>query len=131
MPMRGGDGPEAAGAFTPVVAVQGAGVALVLGFLASLVMGMLLGLTDWEASPLTLRILNYVVTATAGFAAGRRAARWGWLHGGVTGLLYAILTTLMFVEELHAGVFLRASWLGSALVAFLAGALGGSLSRAL
>jgi len=89
-------------------------------FLATLV--VIIG--DWEANlEITFRIFSCLSIAFGGLAAGKRANAYGWLHGGIVGVLYVGLFIILFGQgaETHFISLLSLQL----LTGFVFGAIGG------
>lgn len=63
--------------------------------------------------------IHLIGTLIGGFAAGRKVEGKGWIYGGMTGLVYALLLTLIAFLAFDQG-------LSSKSLAMLAGAFGSS-----
>lgn len=119
-------GDDNGGGFQVLNVLQGVGLAFISALALSLVLGLATAWTvAWDPSEMVLRVLNLVVIAGGGFYAGRRARRQGWLHGGLTGIIYVLLVSWMLAPQFGWAVLVSAPWLRETLFAFLAGAFGG------
>lgn len=111
--------------------LQGVGLAFVAALGFAFVLGLATAWTaTWAPSDGLLRVLNLAVIAAGGFYGGRAGRRLGWLHGGLTGLVYVLLVSWMLAPQFGWAAFVSAPWLTEALYAFLSGAAGGVLGVA-
>ncbi len=134
MPVAGRSAPTGEGGF-PLGAgsiLQGIGVAFLaaLGFAAAV--GLAVAWTpQWDAPDALYKGFNLLATLAGGFAAGRRAKRLGWLHGGLAGIGYMLLAAWILAPGAMLDPLVTSSGLASLAYGFLAGALGGVLGRLL
>lgn len=106
--------------------MQGVGLAFISALGLALVLGLATAWTEaWAPSDGLLRVLNLVVIAAGGFYGGRKTRRLGWLHGGLTGIVYVLLVSWMLAPEFGWTVLVSGPWLMEGLYAFLSGSLGG------
>lgn len=113
------------GGFEAVAVLQGVALAFVASLCAALLLGLAVFLTDWDGLPRTVPLFNYVGILVGSLAAGRRAGRIGWLHGGMVGLLYFLLLTVFTQGDARLNALTSWSGLQRAGISFLVGALGG------
>lgn len=137
-PGRAGQGDDTAGGAgggAPGVrflgVLQGVGFTFIVALACALIIGLAVAWTPtWDASDTFLRVINWLAVAAGGFYAGRKAQRLGWLHGGLSGLLYVLLLSWMLAPEFGLAQLATAVWLREALFAFVAGTVGGVIGVA-
>lgn len=114
---------------SPVAIVWG----LVFAFGLTMAVGTAMGLTAawsaWDVSPGTLRAAAYGSVAAAGFLAARRARGWGWLHGGLVGVLFLVIGSLALVPGYSLSQLASGSGAARLALAFAAGSVGGMIAR--
>jgi putative membrane protein (TIGR04086 family) len=116
---------EGSNALSPLFA--GLVYAMVVAVTATVFISLLLALTGLreESLPLYVYMIHGIAVFTGGFISAKRAGLKGWYRGGLLGVFYGILVTLIsylgFSEKvgLDTLVFL--------LICFLIGAFGGIL----
>ncbi|HEY8497202.1 MAG TPA: TIGR04086 family membrane protein [Limnochordales bacterium] len=111
--------------------LHGLGVTFLAALAFSVSVGLGVALTPaWDAPDALLNGLNLLAVGAGGFAAGRRARRLGWLHGGLVGVVYLLLVSWMLAPGEAMEAVATAAGLKTAAYGFLAGALGGVLGVA-
>ncbi|MBE3553938.1 MAG: TIGR04086 family membrane protein [Thermicanus sp.] len=110
-------------AATPVL--RGLLYMIVILFVGSFMTALLLQYTPIpeERLPYFTYGIHLIGTLTGGFAAGRNAEGKGWIYGGITGLLYALLLSLVAFLAFDQGFTTRT--LAMLLGAFASSAIGG------
>lgn len=106
--------------------VAGVLAAFALTVLVSAILALAIyfaNLTESTVSGLLYGV-GLVTVAAGGAVAGRRAGTRGWLHGGLVGLAYVLLS-LLIGSLLFSGPALWADLVGKLFTAFVAGSLGG------
>lgn len=101
----------------------GIGIALVL----SLVIGLIVGMIDLDPIPPYVYLFHYVSILIGGATAARSVERFGWLHGGLVGLIYLGVMGYLFPPGYHVVAAPEATFVTGALWSFLAGVAGGML----
>ncbi|HHT27102.1 MAG TPA: TIGR04086 family membrane protein [Firmicutes bacterium] len=107
------------------------GVSLLAGVVAGCMLMMLsialisvvVALTAWDDISVAVTVAQASAVIIGGFVSGRLAKRTGWLHGGLVGLFYRLLTVVSVGGGLGDLISVNFAWRG--LLAFLAGAVGG------
>ncbi|MFO7310631.1 MAG: TIGR04086 family membrane protein [Bacillota bacterium] len=111
--------------------LHGLGVTFLASLAFAVSVGLAVALTPaWDAPDALLKGLNLLAVGAGGFAAGRRAHRLGWLHGGLVGVAYLLLVSWMLSPGEGIGALATAAGLKTAAYGFMAGALGGVLGVA-
>lgn len=123
---RGGGGGVRV-AFAPGAILKGTLFSLGVALIASLLLGIVITLADWEPLPSYLGAFHYIAIALGGVLAARRARSFGWLHGGIVGVLYTVLLAALFTEGFTFGTLLQTKGLLDLLYGFVAGVIGGIL----
>lgn len=114
--------------FAPGAVVKGTLFSLGVAFFASLLLSFVVYLADWEDPPATLTAFHYISIGLGGVLAARSARRLGWLHGGLVGVVYTLVLTLLFAEGGSVSAQLLApKALYELLWGFIAGVAGGAL----
>ncbi len=108
---------------------QGLLLAMIVALAGFALLSVVSTLSGWDELPSSLYAFHYVSIAVGGLQAARRAQRWGWLHGGMVGLLYALLVAgFMGTGQLaQFQVLVQPSGLLHLFLAFIAGSAGGML----
>lgn len=130
---RGEAGGGAGGApgFRFLGVLQGVGFTFVGSLVCALLIGLAVAWTPtWDASDGLLKTVNLLAVAAGGLYAGRKVQRLGWLHGGLSGLVYILLVSWMVGPEFGFAQLATAFWLREALYAVVAGAVGGVIGVA-
>jgi len=101
--------------------------ALAIVIVGSLITALLLSFTSLSDSKLS--IISFAVTGLSlligGFIAGKRAGLKGWYYGGLTGLIFGVIISMINFLAFDLGFNLRSLIL--ILLTFLFGAFGGVL----
>lgn len=108
--------------------VQGVGLTLAAALALASAIGLAIAWTPaWDAADGLLQGLHWAAMAVGGWWAGRTAPRLGWLHGGLTGLVYGLVVMWLVAPEGRVGLGLPTGGLTPLLYGCLAGAAGGVL----
>lgn len=116
-------------AFSAAALVWGLALAFGLAVASGVVLGLAAAFSEWDAQLLLLQGVNYAIIVAGGFYAARRVPRLAWLHGGLVGVFYFLLASLALVPGFQASALVSTAGLLQLLLVFLAGALGGVISR--
>lgn len=123
---RRGGGARPQNGFSARAVASGTLLSVVATFLGGLVIGLVVSLTHWSEAPRSLLSFGYLSIAVGGVLAGKIARRTGWLHGGLVGIAYMVITALLpgdgALEALTSVRFITGASLG-----FVVGAVGGML----
>lgn len=113
------DGPilNAVGLLTGVL------VGCLLMLLGIALISVIVALTNWEDISVAVTVVQVIAVAVGGFVSGRIAQRTGWLHGGLVGLFYRLLTVVGTGGGL--GDLISVNYALRWLLAFLIGVVGG------
>lgn len=111
--------------FSPGAIVVGTLLALGAALVGALVLSLAVTLAEWDPIPPSLTLFHYVSVALGAVLAARSAKRFGWLHGGVVGVIYLFIVSALFRPDFAPADALEAAWLVQAWWAFLAGLAGG------
>lgn len=125
---RGGGGGGGGGLpLAPGAIVKGSLFSLGVALLSSLLLSLVVSIADWNTFPASLLAFHYISIGLGGVLAARSARRLGWLHGGLVGLVYTVVLSVIFSETLSVSLFMETEWLMQALWGFAAGVAGGVL----
>lgn len=127
----GGGSPGPAPGFRFLGVLQGVGFTFVGALACALLIGLAVAWTPtWDASDSLLKTVNVIIVAAGGLYAGRKTRRLGWLHGGLSGLVYIMLVSWMTGPDFGWAQLATVDWLRDGLLAFVAGAVGGVIGVA-
>lgn len=113
--------------FAPSAIIKGTLFSLGVALLASLLLSLVVTLADWNNFPPSLLSFHYISIGLGGVLAARSSRRFGWLHGGIVGVIYTLTISILFTDGLASNMFMSPEWLSQALWGFLAGVAGGVL----
>lgn len=114
---------------SPVAIVWGLVLAFGLTMAAGAAMGLTAAWSAWDVSPGALRGAAYGSVAAAGFYAARRSRGWGWLHGGLVGVLFLVVGSLALVPGFGLGQLASGAGVARLALAFVVGSVGGMMAR--
>lgn len=126
--MSGGNAHSVSGNSLSLGAVfRGTLFALALTFVISVLLGLIVAVTDWHGEFALLPWISFLCVFTGSMFATKVTRRMGWMHGCLVGLCYFAVAALLFQGELtwaqvtaSASIFKLFGWLA-------VGALGGIL----
>lgn len=124
--VRGGGGKGGA-SFAVGAVVKGTLFSLGVAVGTALLLSVVVIVADWSTLSPYLVAFHYVAIGAGGIVAARRAKRFGWLHGGIVGVLFTIIVALLFADSASISTLLESKWLLSSLWGFAAGVAGGVL----
>lgn len=127
--MQTGRAGNTQGSFSPGALLWGLVFAFGLAVVSGIVLGLAAAFSEWDAQLLLLQGVNYAIIVLGGFYAARRVQRLAWLHGGLVGVFYFLAASLALTPGVQAPALLGAPGLLQLLLVFLAGGLGGMISR--
>lgn len=125
--MQSARGGGVGGAFAPGAILKGTLFSLGVALITALVLSSVITLADWESFPSYLGIFHYISIGLGGLLAARRARNFGWMHGGVVGVLYTVLLAFLFTEGMTLSGLVQGQGLLDLLYGFAAGVIGGIL----
>ncbi|WP_048600449.1 TIGR04086 family membrane protein [Rubeoparvulum massiliense] len=108
--------------------VIGTGFMLGIAFVGIILIATILSLTSMSEAnlPYVIYTVHLLALWIGGFISGKRAQEKGWYHGGMAGLLYAILLTIIGFLAFSLPFSLQhlLLWLGAFLVSAVGGIVG-------
>lgn len=117
--------PEGNGTLSPLFA--GLVYAMIVAVTATIVISLLLALTGLreQSLPLYVYMIHGIAVFAGGFICAKRAGIKGWYRGGVLGIIYGLIVTLIAYLGFSSGVNLDS--LVFLIVCVIIGAFGGIL----
>lgn len=125
MPRHSSGEAIARSSFSVGAIVKGTGLTFLIVLISAALLGLAVSLTEWEGFSRGLDGFTYVSIGLGGMFAAKQSKNLGWLHGGIVGLVYHVLSTFFFQADFTWIQIKEAPWLVASLWSFVAGGIGG------
>src|SRR5690625_2448885 len=75
---------------------KGTGLTFAVVLFSATLLGLAVSLTEWEGFSRGLGGFTYVSIGLGGMLAAKQSQKLGWLHGGLVGIAYHVLSSFFF-----------------------------------
>lgn len=120
-------GNQGESSFSIGAVLGGSVLSFAVTFVGAILLGAAVSWTEWNGLSSGLSYFSYAAVAIGGMWAAKRSRRMGWVHGGVVGVAFVVISALLFQPDFQLNQLIDSTVLIKIIWSAAAGALGGVL----